>query len=427
MSTKVHLTKSMVKGALSYDREYFLWDTDVNGFGLRVRPGGSRRYVYFYRPWQGKQRRMTIGDADGMTLEDARTIATKLAGRVADGEDPAQSKRVLKAEMAAAALEIEAGISPEAERTFGELADLMMKRRDDFAASTRDNYTRWIRLYIKPHLGDIKADAIQTSDMQKMIDAVKGQHPTTARRLRDVCAAVIKWASETEDWGTFFRNPELPNPTKRLKVPSPNLVENAMEVGDVKIVWRVLGDLEAKCTDDVRSEALALIRMALLTGARKDELRLLKPHHVDLIRGTITLQRHEHKTGKQIKRGSGAKIIVLPAAAIEVIQSRVQDKERRYVFHGKKRSTAMGAGQPWKTWQSVLTEARKDQVFRKGTIRFHDIRHSFASIGLSQGLGLTEIGALLGHTDYRTTERYAHHSDDSRHAAAAKVADVILT
>jgi hypothetical protein len=60
-------------------------------------------------------------------------------------------------------------------------------------------------------------------------------------------------------------------------------------------------------------------------------------------------------------------------------------------------------------------------------VRIHDLRHSFASVGASAGLGLPVLGAILGHRNQATTARYAHLHDDPRRAAAAQISVVQAT
>ena len=54
-------------------------------------------------------------------------------------------------------------------------------------------------------------------------------------------------------------------------------------------------------------------------------------------------------------------------------------------------------------------------------VLLHDLRHSFASLGAGSGMGLPIIGALLGHKEARTTQRYAHLADDPLRAASEAI------
>jgi site-specific recombinase XerD len=60
-----------------------------------------------------------------------------------------------------------------------------------------------------------------------------------------------------------------------------------------------------------------------------------------------------------------------------------------------------------------------------GSVRLHDLRHSFASVGVAANLGLPVLGAILGHRHPATTARYAHLDDDPRRAAAARISNQI--
>jgi len=72
-----------------------------------------------------------------------------------------------------------------------------------------------------------------------------------------------------------------------------------------------------------------------------------------------------------------------------------------------------------KVWRDVRKAAELEDV------RLHDLRHSFASFGISAGLSLPVIGALLGHKDVSTTQRYAHLANDTARQVADEVAGVV--
>jgi Arm DNA-binding domain len=73
------------------ERDKIFFDDEVSGFGLRVREGGSRKWVVHYRQG-GIQRRHTIGAASVLTVEEARRKARKVLVDVDDGKDPAADK-----------------------------------------------------------------------------------------------------------------------------------------------------------------------------------------------------------------------------------------------------------------------------------------------------------------------------------------------
>lgn len=84
---KVKITKQSVDAAKPRSASYFIWDTQLPGFGVRVSPAGRKTYIVQYR-LSGRQRRRKLGVHGPMTPDAARTEALKWLGAVATGEDP---------------------------------------------------------------------------------------------------------------------------------------------------------------------------------------------------------------------------------------------------------------------------------------------------------------------------------------------------
>ena len=147
----------------------------------------------------------------------------------------------------------------------------------------------------------------------------------------------------------------------------------------------------------------------MLTGGRRGEILGLQWQHVDFERQCLRLP--DSKTG--------AKIIYLNAPALEVLAGLPRISANTFVISGK------GKGKPLvgidKFWLCVRASAGLKDV------RLHDLRHSFASMGVLGGLGLPIIGAILGHKHASTTARYAHLSADPIRAANDVVGRRIAT
>jgi integrase len=138
----------------------------------------------------------------------------------------------------------------------------------------------------------------------------------------------------------------------------------------------------------------AAIRVLALTGARRGEIEKLRWQEVNFELGMLELP--DSKTG--------AKPIYLNAPATAILNNLPRVAGNSYVFVGKeagKHYNGMG-----KLWGRVREAAGLDDV------RLHDLRHSFASVGVGGNLSLPIIGALLGHRNASTTQRYAHLSAD---------------
>jgi integrase len=153
--------------------------------------------------------------------------------------------------------------------------------------------------------------------------------------------------------------------------------------------------------------AIAAVKLLVFTGARLGEVLGLKWEWIDFGRGEARLP--DSKTG--------AKTLHLPPPALAVLAELPRLDGNPHVIAGAK------PGAAWvnleKPWQAIRKEAGLDDV------RLHDLRHAFASVAASSGMGLPIIGKMLGHTQAATTHRYAHLASDPVKAAAAAVAGKI--
>ncbi|HMT14186.1 MAG TPA: Arm DNA-binding domain-containing protein, partial [Aestuariivirga sp.] len=99
----VALTKRVVDAAEKKDKRYYLWDSELSGFGLRVETSGAKTFIVRYRAEGGgrsaAQRFVTVGRSGPLTPEQARRQAKILLGGVAKGEDPADERRAKRREM----------------------------------------------------------------------------------------------------------------------------------------------------------------------------------------------------------------------------------------------------------------------------------------------------------------------------------------
>lgn len=93
VTNKLKFTKGAIEKILAPSSgQYFYWDTEVRGFGLRVSVSGSKSFIYQTRV-NGKERRITIGRFGSITVEQARDQARKHAAQVASGIDPVAEKQ----------------------------------------------------------------------------------------------------------------------------------------------------------------------------------------------------------------------------------------------------------------------------------------------------------------------------------------------
>jgi integrase len=174
------------------------------------------------------------------------------------------------------------------------------------------------------------------------------------------------------------------NPAQGVKKFKDNKRERFLTKGE----FERLGEVLTKA-DDVNPLAIAIIRILMLTGLRKNEVANMQ--WKDLLEEQSAILIPDSKTGK--------KFVPLTQPVINIIETLQRVEGNDYLFPGQKNAPYQGFV---KVWKSIKLKAKLDDV------RLHDLRHSFASVGAMGGESLYIIGKLLGHKDQATTQRYAH-------------------
>ena len=169
------------------------------------------------------------------------------------------------------------------------------------------------------------------------------------------------------------------------------IMERFLSAEELERVGAALDRLEASA--EGYRFPLAAIRLLILTGARRNEILTLKWSEVDLDRARLLLG--DSKTGQ--------KTIHLNEGAVAVLRALPRLRSNPYVIPGRKTGTHLA--NLHNAWEEVRIAAKI------GECRIHDLRHSFASLAVDAGASLPMIGKLLGHSQPRTTARYAHLSD----------------
>jgi integrase len=375
---KVKLTKRAVEGAKPTAHDAFLWDVEVPGFGCKVTPRGRRIFVLQY--WaNGRSRRVTLGRYGvELTVDQARTKAKGLRGQVADGGDPAAARAKARAMPT---------LTEFAERYLIEHA--MAKKKPLSIEADRRNLDK----HILPALGRLRVNSITRADVARFHAAMRAT-PTLANR----CLALLsKMFSLSEAWD--FR-PDGSNPARHVQKYRERKVDRFLSEAELARLGAVL---EAAAQAGEHPSVVAAIRMLLLTGCRRNEILTLKWEYVDLERGCLRLP--DSKTG--------SKTVLLGAPALELLAGLPRSEGNPYVLPGKVPGKHYVGLE--KAWFRLRKRAGLEDV------RLHDLRHTHASVGAGSGESLVLIGALLGHRQAATTQRYAHLSDNPLRAAANRI------
>jgi integrase len=363
--------------------EAVLWDSELKGFGVRVQRGGAKSYVLHYRIGTGRGatlRKLTIGrHGSPWTPETARKEAKTLLGMIEEGADPAADKMARREAPTIAEL---------AERFLAEHAEAKRK------GSTAAEYRRLLDKIILPALGKRKVADVTRADMTKLHHANRAI-PYQSNR---VLAVLSKMFNLAERWGL---RPDGSNPCRHVERFAEKKRERMLSPAELAR----LGD--ALVAYDGSPYAVAAVKLLVFTGARLGEVLGLRWEWIDFERGEARLP--DSKTG--------AKTLHLPPPALTVLSALPRLDGNPHVIAGQKPGAALVNLE--KPWRAIRKEAGLDDV------RLHDLRHAFASVAASSGMGLPIIGKMLGHTQAATTHRYAHLASDPVKAAAAAVAGKI--
>lgn len=403
---KTKLTKRMIDSLQANEKRQVIFDTELPGFGVRVMTTGIRTFFVQYRTpggRRGRTRRLTVGRFGPLTVEEARSLAKKILGDVAHGQDPAADRA-----------------SRKASATVSELgADYLNNVDDKRKESTAREYRRLWNRHVEPDLGRMGAAAVSTADVSNLHRRLRAT-PYVANR---VLALLSSFFSYAEQQGV---RPRFSNPVRGIEAFQEKSRERFLTPAEVKRLGDALVTAEkfglppaptrrkkpaqgdtikhrpknAGSLAPANPFAVAAIRFLLLTGFRENEALRLRWEDLDFQRKIAVLP--DTKTGKSVRR--------LGAAAILLVDSLPRVKDSPYVFPGAKPGNHLVEIN--RVWYAVRHAANLNDV------RLHDLRHSFASTVASAGGSLLMIRSLLGHKDTTTTAKYAHLLDDPVHATA---------
>ncbi|KQU05133.1 hypothetical protein ASG60_00065 [Methylobacterium sp. Leaf469] len=430
------LTLQIVKAAKPRDVRYTLWDAELKGFGLRVNADGTKSYALKYL-FRGRQRWHTIGKhGSPWTPDTARSEVMRLLVQARNGIDPQEAKQA----------------QTTADLTVLELCNLYLaaaragqiltKFDEPKKASTILTDESRIQRHIEPLLGRKRVQDVTTDDIEAFLHDVaagrtaldmrtgsrgraiveggRGAATRTVGLLGGIFAFAVRKRMRIDNPvrgvqrfkdkrnERFLSGPELRQLGQALSVSDDAWRQHAADLA----TWSERAGRGKPPRPPAHAESLSAtgaIRLLLLTGARKSEVLQLQWTHVDREHGYLRLP-----TSK-----TGAKAIPIGTAALALIDLQPRLENNPFVFTGNV------PGRPFvglaKVWERIRARAGLPDV------RLHDLRHSFASVGASAGSSLPLLGAILGHRDPKTTQRYAHIARDPARAAAEHVSNLIAT
>ena len=355
-----------------------LWDNFLAHFGVRVQPSGIRSYIVQTRV-NGRMRKITLGRFPELSLDAARREGAAVLARLWGGEDvalPRREKAPLFRDFAARYRE---------------------RRRNRWKPSSLETYDICLKNRLMPHFGRLRLDTIDHARVSAWFDAASVDKPGTANRAFEILRAMLASARQWGDLGehipdacaNIVRNPRRP-------------VARYLDRAELERLGAVLDRHE-----EAHPWPVAALRLLTLTGARLSEIINLKWDEIgEIVEEGASARIEDSKTGPRT--------IWLGPEAARMVAKLTRSEGQDRVFPEDLISARL-----YTFWVRIRDEAGLPGL------RIHDCRHTWASQGVMNGVGLNTVGRLLGHRQRETTAIYVHLDDAALRDTAAQAAAFI--
>ena len=332
--------------------EIIVFDDDIPLFGLRIRAGGSRNWIFQYRQG-GKQRRISFGSASTVTAQQARDKAAKLYAQVKLGHDPAGQK-------------IESRV--RATETFGHLSRPYLAHKK--AALRPRSYVE-VERHLLTHakrLHGLQMTSIDRRTIAALLTEIATDSgPTAANHVRSSLSAFFAWAMRD---GLAEANPAI-GTNQAVEKGSRERVLNKSEL---RSIWNAL-DNDAYGT---------IVKLLALTAQRREEIGGLRRSEVNLDKAVISLPAERTKNKKPNDTP-------LSPAALAILKEWLQRSEGEYLF-------GRSGYQCWSDSKKLLDR----QIAAAGkpipNWVLHDLRRTFSTVAHDElGIAPHIVEACLNH------------------------------
>jgi integrase len=337
------------------------------GLWLRVSPLGVKTYAVLARRKGGGLERVTIGPADKLTPENARTLAKRVIADLAQGISHAAPARAARGEI-----------------MFGALFDEYLKERA-MKPRSRANYLGFYRRHVETELGKRKLSEVTTESVKKLHTKISKDAPTTANRCLSLVKVVFNWHAEANKWSGV-------NPADRVRKNKENPRERFLQPAELA---RFFESIE-------RSEepGKSFFLLALLTGARRANVLAMRWEDLNLEDALWRIPAAEAKAGEPIT-------IPLVKEAVLVLQ-RIKAAQREggishWVFPAESKTGHYE--EPKRAWATLLRRADL------ADLRIHDLRRTMGSWLVRTGANTAINAKALGHKSLQAAAVYQRIAD----------------
>lgn len=355
-------------------------------------------------------------------------------GRYTAGYDPQTGKRIIKNVLGKTQAEVKAKLAKALE----DSKELDIVRTDEYTVAewlrlwyelyaepnvrptTAASYRRNIELHVIPHIGDIKLNRLTSRELQKFYkdllengrlrEAQKEKNPglsnSTVRGIHMMLHNALDRAVR--------ERLILRNPTEDCIIPK-------LEKKEMKILRPE--DIKAYLAAAERRGVLPMFYLELVSGVRKGELVALLWDDLDIEQRTISVSKQAlSRPGGEIvvnrpKTENSIRAISIPQEAVDLlVEEHQKHPDNPYMFPSPK------TGEMYYPDSVVNLHKKLLQDAGLGHIRFHDLRHTFATMALQNGVDVKTVSAMLGHYDAGFTLRtYTHATRQMQEQASEKM------
>ena len=388
------LTDAQVRALKAGNMPIDVRDGGLRGLVLTVLPSGRKQFAIRYR-YQGKQRRLLLGEYGSVSLAEARKRARRAQSAVDDGRDPV-------GERAAAAAKRTDTVATLA-------ADYLTKHARKFKRSAPED-ARILTVDVLPRWRDKSVRDLTRRDVRALVEDVADRAPIMANRVLAVVRKMLNFAVD-HDWIDA-------NPAARVQKPSlENSRDRVLSEDEIRRFWRLLSNppttadrpapgrkrragAEGDPLCPVSPSLAALLKVRLLTAQRGGEVARMRWADIDFGRGWWTIPSEHTKNGEPHRVPLTDDVIALVTA-----QSSTDEGQRaEYVFVGRGGTT-------------VLDRAKKAPAAIARALgldfRGHDLRRTAATNMAAAGIPREHIARVLNHVEggpraTKVYDRYAY-------------------
>ncbi len=338
-----------------------IWDEYLPGFGLRI--GKAKKTFFIMTRINGRQRRITVGNAAVLSLADARDRARDIMRNAAKGIDPQEAEKIMQREAARARRDTFACVA----------ADYMTELGQHLQSASE--LQRKLDMDILPALGDIPVAEVRRADVKALFLDKAETKPVAANRMLALIRVILNYAIDEELIEA--------NPASRIKARPEIPRDRYLSEAEIRNFWNGLSET------GTGPQIKRILKLLLVTGQRRAEVCGMRWAEIDMQKAIWELPADRTKAGR-------AHRVPLSPLALDLIAEP----------HGGEHVFANGGGRPFHpvsvSW-AMHREREALGLAQRATV--HDLRRTMATHLGDLGIDRLIIGKLLNHSEQGVTGR----------------------